>query len=145
MVELTAVTVLYWLSGGILILAAVLAIVRLSLGPTVLDRAVAADLLTAVGVGVTVLVILWWDRQDLRALMVIFALTGFFSSVTIARFADRENVLEAKILTPEEIAVRDEKERLREELQADLEETSAPEDYRLDLDEPAEPEGKEIL
>lgn len=145
MTDLPLVVVLYWVSGAMLILAASLAIARLALGPTILDRAVAADLITAVGIGVVALLIIWWDRTDLRALMVIFALTGFFSSVTIARFTDREDVLEARILTPEETAVRDQAEKEQEEMQADLEEVAAPFDYHLDLDEPAGSEERGLL
>lgn len=107
------ITVILWITAGLLLIAALLAVLRLTLGPTALDRAVAADLITSVGIGVTALVIVWWSREDLQALMVVFALTGFFSAVAIARFFGRENALERRILTREEAAaqMREEQER----------------------------------
>ncbi len=75
-----------WLSAGLLIAAALLAVIRVAFGPTILDRAVATDLLTSVGIGFTVLLIVWWQRTDLLVLLVLFAITGLFSSTTISRF-----------------------------------------------------------
>ncbi|MPN59758.1 hypothetical protein SDC9_207480 [bioreactor metagenome] len=56
-----------------------------------MDRALAADLLTSVAIALTVLVIVWWNRADLQVLLVVFALTGLFSSTTIAKFIGKES------------------------------------------------------
>lgn len=124
MVEATEI--IYWICGGLAAFAALLTVIRLGLGPTILDRAVAVDLLTAVAIAVVVLVIVWQGRADLSVLLVIFALTGFFSSVAIARFVDKERPGERSILSPEEAArqlqkLRDEEERqlLKEKALAD--------------------------
>ncbi len=100
MVEVTQV--LYWVAGALLLIAAFVALVRLMLGPTVLDRTVAADLVTSVAIGITALIVVWWSRFDLRALLVLFALTGFFSSVAISRFVGRETHRDRKIISRDE-------------------------------------------
>lgn len=115
------VTVIYWISAALLVGAALLGIVRVNLGPTLLNRAVAADLVTSVGIGLTVLIIVWWNRQDLLVLLVLFALTGFFSAVSVSRFADRGSALERRILSPEEAQRRAMEDRKREERQEALE------------------------
>lgn len=111
----TATQWINWISAVLLLIAALLALIRLTVGPTTLDRAVAIDLLTAVAIGVTALVIVWWVRADLLVLMIIFALTGFFSSVAIAKYSGRSNNAERKLLSKEESKMREaELQRLEE-------------------------------
>lgn len=101
------------------LVAAVLALVRLGRGPTLLDRAVANDVLTAAGVGVVAVMIVWWSRVDLGVLLVILALTSFMTSVIIARHSVRENAAQRRILSPAEAArqraEREEAARVAEE------------------------------
>lgn len=82
--------VVEWTSAAFLVAAALLAVLRVAFGPSVLDRAVATDLLTSIGVAMTALIIAWWNRADLPVLLVIFAITGLFSSTTIARFLEKD-------------------------------------------------------
>lgn len=86
-----AITIIYWICALFLGIAGVCAVLRVAFGPTVFDRAVAVDLTTAVAIGVCALIIVWWSRQDLLAMMIIFALTGFFSAVTVARFGSKQS------------------------------------------------------
>ncbi len=69
-----------------LVLGALLALLRLALGPTALDRAVAIDVVSAAVVGVVVALIAWKGRTDLMVLLIVFTLTSFFSTVTVARY-----------------------------------------------------------
>ena len=84
------IVIIEWVSAALLVVAALLAVLRVAFGPSVLDRAVATDLLTSIGVAVVALIIVWWNRSDLRALLIIFAITGLFSSTTIARFLEKD-------------------------------------------------------
>ena len=84
-----ATEIIMWVALGLLVASALLAVVRVAFGPTILDRAVATDMLTSVGIALSALLIVWWHRADLQVLLVLFALTGLFSSTTISRFLHR--------------------------------------------------------
>lgn len=73
-------------SLGMLLAAAILSVVRLAIGPTSLDRAISIDVITAAVIGTVVILIAWWQRTDLMVLLIIFALTAFFSTVTVSRY-----------------------------------------------------------
>ncbi len=111
---LAAIQVIDWFSASFLVGAALLAILRMAFGPSVLDRAVATDLLTSIGVAMTALIIVWWDRADLQALLIIFAITGLFSSTTISRFLEREQPGDVELPPPPPLR-RDGKSAARKE------------------------------
>ncbi len=73
-------------SLGMLLAAGILSLVRLTLGPTALDRAISVDVLTAGVIGTVIILIAVWQRTDLMVLLIIFALTAFFSTVTVSRY-----------------------------------------------------------
>jgi multicomponent Na+:H+ antiporter subunit F len=70
--------------------AAFLALVRVERGPSMLDRAVALDLLTASLVGAIAIEAAWSRRTETIPILVAMSLVGFVGSVVIARFAARE-------------------------------------------------------
>lgn len=78
--------VLLLVAAAILGVAAVLVVVRMTLGPTMLDRAIAFDVLAAVllaGIALDVAA----DRDaDAVPLLLVLTLLGFVGSVSIARF-----------------------------------------------------------
>ena len=74
-------------AGGFLALAVLLTLYRLEKGPSLADRAIATDLMTAVLVGVIAVCAALFERDDLQPLLVIVALVGFISSATIGRIA----------------------------------------------------------
>ncbi len=82
-----AVSVMITASLVMLLVGALLALVRLALGPTALDRAIAIDVVSAAVIGVVVILIARWGRTDLMVLLIIFTLTAFFSTVTVAKYA----------------------------------------------------------
>lgn len=72
--------------GGMLGLAAVLLVVRLALGPTMLDRVVALDVLVAVIICGLALEAAVHRHTTTLPVLVVLSLLGFVGSVTVARF-----------------------------------------------------------
>ena len=97
--------------------AAILAVVRVERGPSMLDRTIALDVLTTTLVAFVGLEAAWSRRTDTIPVLVALSLVGFVGSVTIARFASKEPPGEGRVRTREEIAreERDRAEAAREE------------------------------
>jgi multicomponent Na+:H+ antiporter subunit F len=80
------VTIAILVSGAILGISAVLVVLRMTLGPTMLDRAISFDVLAAVllaGIALDVAA----DRDaDAVPILLVLTLLGFVGSVSIARF-----------------------------------------------------------
>ncbi len=76
--------------------AAILLVVRMALGPTMLDRVIALDVLVAVlicGLGVEAAV----NRHATTLpILVVFSLVGFVGSVSMARFTRGSDDVEAE-------------------------------------------------
>ena len=60
--DFSALDLLHALTGLMTVLAAVLATIRIAKGPGLLDRTVAFDVLTAAGIGMIAVMIVWWHR-----------------------------------------------------------------------------------
>jgi multicomponent Na+:H+ antiporter subunit F len=87
----TVVTVLVSAAALLLAVAAVLTVVRMSRGPSSLDRVVAADVLIAVVIATLALEAIVNDHSTTLPVMLVLSLLGFAGSVSIARFvADRD-------------------------------------------------------
>ncbi len=114
-------TVVVLICAVLLAAGAVLAMIRVEKGPSVLDRAVALDIITSVLV-IAVCVEAAWDRRtDTVPVLAALALVGFVASLAIARFAAVDPEDAGRIKTAEEIAAEDaararaeEEEALRE-------------------------------
>ena len=79
-------TVVYWLAYGLLGAGALLALVRLGLGPSLLDRVVATDtLLVIIAGGLAVHAGLQRDPTVVPVLVVV-SLLAFVGSVSVARY-----------------------------------------------------------
>lgn len=107
-------TVVVLVAAALLAAGGILALVRVEKGPSMLDRTVALDVVTSILVAAVALEAAWSRRIDTIPILVVLALVGFISSVTIARFAAVEPEGEGRVLTREEIAAL-EAERLAEE------------------------------
>ncbi len=105
------------LSGALLGVGAVLAVVRAEKGPSILDRTLALDILTGALVGAIALEAAWSRRVDTVPILVVLSLVGFVASVTVARFASVEPEGEGRVLTREELAVL-ERDRIQAEADA---------------------------
>ena len=86
-----AVMVMVSAGALMLALAAVLTVVRMSRGPSSLDRGVAADVLVAVVIAALALEAILNDHSTTLPVMLVLSLLGFAGAVSIARFvADRD-------------------------------------------------------
>lgn len=89
-------TVVLWITLGMLGLAALLLLARATMGPTMLDRTVALDVLIAVlicGVGVEAA---RHDHTFTLPILLVLTLLGFVGSVSIARFTRGSDDIEAE-------------------------------------------------
>ncbi len=89
----------------VLVVASVfIVLTRVEDGPSMLDRAVAMDVITAALIaGVSILTVARGSRE-LIPVIAALALVGFIATVTISRFAAAESSEEKRILTREELA-----------------------------------------
>ncbi len=83
-------TFVAWAGGGMLAVAAVLALIRMARGPTMLNRVIAMDVLIAIVVGAVGLEAAVNRHSTTLPILVVLALVGFIGSVSVARFAARE-------------------------------------------------------
>lgn len=91
----------------LLAVGALLAVVRIERGPTMLDRTVAFDVLTTALVGAIAVEAAISRRTESVPILVVLSLVGFIGSVTIARFAAVEPEGEGRVRTREEIAAEE--------------------------------------
>lgn len=80
-------TVVGVLATALLAAGALLAVVRMERGPSMLDRTVAFDVLTTALVGAIAVEAALSRRTESVPILVVLSLVGFIGSVTIARFA----------------------------------------------------------
>lgn len=80
-------TVVAWIAGSILTLAALGAILRLVRGPSALDRAAALEVLLSCCIGAIAVVVATRRESSLLIVLAVLALVAFVGSVSIARFA----------------------------------------------------------
>ncbi len=73
--------------GGLLLLAGLLVVYRIALGPTTLDRVVGVDMITSIVIGAFSLLAALTRRSDLLPVFVVLAIIGFVGSTVVARFA----------------------------------------------------------
>ena len=81
---------------GILGVAALLLVVRISLGPTMLDRVVALDVLVAVVICGLALEAAVHRHATTLPILVVLSLLGFVGSVSIARFTPGSDDVEVE-------------------------------------------------
>ncbi len=74
--------------GALLTLSAVLLLIRISRGPTMLDRIAALDVLLAVLISGLALEAAANRHTTTLPILVVLALVGFVGAVTVARFAE---------------------------------------------------------
>ncbi|TDE00082.1 monovalent cation/H+ antiporter complex subunit F [Jiangella asiatica] len=84
-------TVVIWVCATLLAVAAVLVVVRLTTGPTMLNRMVAMDVLIAIVVAGLGLEAALNQHATTLPILVVLSLVGFVGSVSVARFAARDD------------------------------------------------------
>lgn len=100
--------------GTMITAGAAFAFLRLERGPSMLDRVVALDVITAAVLATVALISAHTRRSDLVPVLLVLALVGFIGSVTIARFAATESDDERRILSRAEARALEEQERRRQ-------------------------------
>lgn len=75
-------------------LAQILAMVRLLRGPRIGDRLLALDTMVINAIALIVLLGLYWGTQIYFESAMIFAMLGFVSTVALARFVLRGDIIE---------------------------------------------------
>lgn len=81
---------------GVLTIAALLLVVRISLGPTMLDRMIALDVLVAVMICALALEAAVHQHTTTLPVLVVLSLLGFVGSVSVARFSPGSDDVEAE-------------------------------------------------
>jgi multicomponent Na+:H+ antiporter subunit F len=89
------VTVVLAVCVGILAVAALLLVARMSLGPTMLDRVVALDVLVAVLICGLALEAAIHRHTTTLPILGVLSLLGFVGSVSVARFTQGSDDVEA--------------------------------------------------
>ena len=72
-----------------ILLAIIIAFVRFLLGPSTLDRLVAVDVLTTIGVAGLALYVVFSKRPIYMEVPMVYALLAFVGAVAIVRFYER--------------------------------------------------------
>ena len=117
---MSLLSILYMTALLIMFATMFLTFIRLVLGPTIMDRAVASDVLAVASVGVTVVLAMRTGRDDVMVLTIMFALVSFLYPVTLGRFSERTVRGQKKdIPTMEQVVAED--RRLADEAQFDIE------------------------
>jgi len=100
---------------------AIMALIRVEKGPSVLDRMVGLDVITSILIIGVALEAAWGRRTEAISILAALALVGFVGSLTIARFAAVEPEDAGRIKTAEEVRAEDEARAVAEDEAARLE------------------------
>ncbi|WP_026875923.1 monovalent cation/H+ antiporter complex subunit F [Jiangella gansuensis] len=84
-------TIVIWVCAAMLAVAAALVVTRMTLGPTMLNRVVAMDVLIAIVVAGLGLEAALNQHTTTLPILVVLSLVGFVGSVSVARFAARDD------------------------------------------------------
>ncbi|WP_297555499.1 MrpF/PhaF family protein [uncultured Actinomyces sp.] len=114
----TVINVILFVALMAMIATAFMTLVRLTLGPSIMDRAVASDVLAVASAGITLVLAVRTDRTDVLVLAIMFAMVGFMYSVTLGRFSERPRETTDAATTPEQL--RAQEVRLMREAQSEL-------------------------
>lgn len=84
-----AFTTIMWVSGVLLAVSAVLALVRMAAGPTVLDRVVASDVIVSIAIAVVAMQAVWLRQSFGLPIIIGLTMLGFTGPVALARLIAR--------------------------------------------------------
>ena len=89
-------TAVLWVAAGVLGLAALLVAARVTKGPTMLDRAIAFDVVVAVVIAAIAVDAALRRNGENLPLLLVATMLGFVGSVSIARFSPGSDDVEAE-------------------------------------------------
>ena len=84
------VDVLVWIFGTMFAVAALLAVIRIIRGPSIIDRMVASDALLTILICVLVADMIIRGHTDTLPLVLALARTAFIASIAVARHVTRQ-------------------------------------------------------
>ncbi|MRJ76145.1 cation:proton antiporter [Aeromicrobium sp. SMF47] len=87
-------TIALFIAAAMLLIGAVCAVARMTMGPTVLDRAVALDVFVALGICGLAIEAAYGRHTFTLPLLLVLTLLGFVGSVSIARFTQGSDDIE---------------------------------------------------
>ncbi|WP_298889969.1 monovalent cation/H+ antiporter complex subunit F [uncultured Serinicoccus sp.] len=97
--------VLTWIVGGLLAVSATLTLIRITIGPSVLDRVVATDVLVSIVICALGAYAALSDAWTTLPLLISLSLVGFLGSVAVARFVARDRDTPAAEPVPDRLEV----------------------------------------
>jgi|APMed6443717190_1056831.scaffolds.fasta_scaffold397722_2 multicomponent Na+:H+ antiporter subunit F len=80
------VLTLLYIAGGIMLLAFILTFVRFVIGPTLIDRTIAFDVLTVGSLGLMGLIAVLENRQIYLDVNIIYGLLSFIAVVVVGKY-----------------------------------------------------------
>lgn len=83
------VELLFWIAGGIAVLAAVLAFVRVLAGPSPADRTIGLDGMTIISISIIAFIAFVSDRLIYIDVALVYGLVSFLGVVAVARYLER--------------------------------------------------------
>ena len=108
----TIAQALQLVSFGCIAIATVVVLIRLARGPSMLDRAIAMDVVTSAMIGAVAVYSALTERLDLVPALIALSVVGFLGTTAIARFVVIDNAEEARIMSKQEVAELDRRARL---------------------------------
>ena len=121
-------TVVVWISGVLVLAGGLMAVVRAEIGPSILDRSVALDVVVTTLVAAVALYAAVERRADVVPVLVALSVVGFVGSVTVARFVSAEQPGEGRVLSRWEMALAQAVQRAREWATDDMDEPVEPDE-----------------
>jgi len=82
---------LYYVILPLLCLALVLVTIRFVLGPTIIDRIIALDLIVTIGIGIIAIYSVLYDQPNFLDIALILALIAFLGTVAFTSYIEKRD------------------------------------------------------
>lgn len=82
---------LYYVILPLLCLALVLVMIRFVLGPTIIDRIIALDLIVTIGIGIIAIYSVLYDQPNFLDIALILALIAFLGTVAFTSYIEKRD------------------------------------------------------
>lgn len=90
-----ALAVIWWIVGLGFAIGALFALIRMVVGPTIIDRMVASDTILTIMICLLGADMVFHGHTNNLPLMLVLALTAFIASVAVARYVSRQGARDA--------------------------------------------------
>ena len=95
-----ATQIILSIAAVVLFVSAMIGVNRIAVGPSQLDRSIAADLIVAVVVAALGLWTVWTDLSTALLILVLLSMLGFTSAVSVARMVSDRMASRRRRFTP---------------------------------------------